>query len=59
MRWGKNYGIFLISVIWITQIIRTTTFLGDIINHRVYDKHTIVLNAYEDNTELLDKRSAI
>ena len=26
---------------------------------RVYDKHTIILNSYEDNVELLEKRSAI
>ncbi|KJA21666.1 hypothetical protein HYPSUDRAFT_687551 [Hypholoma sublateritium FD-334 SS-4] len=32
---------------------------GDILHFRVYDKHTVVLNSYEDNVELLDKRSAI
>ncbi len=28
-------------------------------HYRVYDKHTVILNSYEDNVELLEKRSAI
>ncbi|KJA21688.1 hypothetical protein HYPSUDRAFT_67609 [Hypholoma sublateritium FD-334 SS-4] len=32
---------------------------GDIIHYRTYNKHTVVLNAYDDNVELLDKRSLI
>ncbi|KJA21663.1 hypothetical protein HYPSUDRAFT_687524 [Hypholoma sublateritium FD-334 SS-4] len=32
---------------------------GDVIHYRTYSKHTIVLNAYDDNVELLDKRSLI
>lgn len=33
--------------------------LGDIIHYRTYNRHTVVLNAYDDNVELLDKRSLI
>ncbi|KJA18940.1 hypothetical protein HYPSUDRAFT_44792 [Hypholoma sublateritium FD-334 SS-4] len=32
---------------------------GDILHYRVYDKHTIILNSFEDNVELLEKRSGI
>ncbi|KJA21678.1 hypothetical protein HYPSUDRAFT_688337 [Hypholoma sublateritium FD-334 SS-4] len=32
---------------------------GDILHYRVYNKHTVILHSYDDNVELLDKRSAI
>ncbi len=33
--------------------------VGNILHFRAYDQHTVVLNSYEDNVELLEKRSAI
>lgn len=36
-----------------------TAYLGDILHYRVYNKHTVILNSYDNNVELLAKRSVI
>ena len=56
VEWGKQYGTSphfscLMPHLW--------SPLGDIIHYRTYNKHAVVLNAYDDNVELLDKRSLI
>lgn len=56
VEWGKKYGTFshfscLLRFLWSPP--------GDIIHYRTYNKHTVVLNAYDDNVELLERRSLI
>ena len=57
IEWGKTYGMNLLLLL--RNYLSTDVYPGDIIHYRVFNKHTIVLNSYEDVAELLDNRSSI
>ncbi len=57
VEWGKIYGTSSHFSCSMPRFLWSP--LGDIIHYRTYNKHTVVLNAYDDNVELLDKRSLI
>lgn len=55
---AKKYGVLYVSDTFICRLCALLS-LGDILHLRDYHKHYIILNSYEDNVELLDKRSGM